>query len=147
MLNTVSTNANVNTHANLRTQNLNAGLQPDLYQAIDSIKSKLTPDEIQFFQHYLAADYLQKLYTNSDIAKPAKSKPDCYNPALKIAFNVLKLFCLFLFGTGITFVISASLQATTVVTILISVFSQVFVPLAVVTFSIVATAIILESFK
>lgn len=127
----------------------NHSVPVDLPTMIDNLlsESKLTQAQMQRLQqHFVDAN----LYYSKRSLKPPQSSSvryDNYSTTIKLAFNALKYFSLFLVGTGIAFVISASLQATTVVNILISLFSQVFVPIVVVTFSIVAIAIILESFK
>lgn len=133
--------------SNFIPQNLNSSLQPDPYQTIDGIKAKLTPHEIQILQQYLASENIQNLHEGSQFSEKEKIKSNEYSSTIKLAFGFLKFFSLFMLGTGIAFVISASLQATSVVSILTGLLSLVFIPIAVMTFFIVAIAIILESFK
>lgn len=75
------------------------------------------------------------------------SKPEDYSPLLKLGFQAVKWFFLFMSGFSIACVISACLDATGVISVLQMLASKAFGPLAVLTFCIVAIVAVLESFR
>jgi hypothetical protein len=129
-------------------QNLDSSLPPDLQHAIHILQAyNITPSQARVLQQHSTSQFFD---SNDQDHRPFQLENMNHNqssPTIKLAFNAVKYFSLFLLGTGIAFVVSASLKATGVISILSLLFSQVFVPAIAVTFCIVAAAIILESFK
>lgn len=75
------------------------------------------------------------------------SKPEDYGPLLKLGFQAIKYFFLFIAGFSIACVISACLDATQVLNVLQVLASKAFGPLSALTFCIVAIVVLLESFQ
>ncbi|MGG6242008.1 hypothetical protein ACQ4N7_25600 [Nodosilinea sp. AN01ver1] len=142
-------NLNSQSNQNSAIQNPDSSLPFEFAEAIGHIVSEaqLTQSQVEMLQKCLTSRSLKSSRRTSYSPQLGKSIQDDYSPIIKLAFRVLKFFSLFLLGSGIAFVVSASLQATGVTNILVGLLSYAFIPIAGMTFCIVAISIILESFK
>lgn len=134
---------------NSAIQHPDSSIPFELLEAIGHIVSETQPtqSQVEILQKYLTSQSLKSSHRTAHSPRLEKAMQDDYSPAIKLAFRVLKFFSLFLLGSGIAFVISASLQATSVTNVLVILLSHAFIPIAGMTFCIVAISIILESFK
>lgn len=70
-----------------------------------------------------------------------------YAPSIRLAFQSIKWFFLFLIGFAVVFIFSATLGGRQISELLLSFLTPVLIPVAIVTFCTVAVVVIFESLK